>query len=590
MPARPGDDATRRARSEGGGGERFAGPRRPPAPRAPAAGPSIPLAAEAVLALQRAAGNAAVSRLLVPGGRRAVARTRGKWGEVYGAFKRRPSTDDIAQNSILDAIKAYEAALGAGVVAREKDALGAIILACDRALRWGGRRGAEETAAIHDLAASARDQIRLMVGVDDPGALLAFIAANRTNRTALDGRLATEWAAARDPIQLHAFLGSHFATDVVVVAAVDAAHQALRGARGTGYVPQTIPQGAPYKNPQRTANTAADARYKAMMTNRLEAPYKNAIGKDFREGTFGWTFNYLIKEIETDKGIAHLKKVMTPDGEPYPLVTAEMTAVLAAMVVDAFIDFPADRQVALQNVMTKSPLHGKSTTHTVGFRGDQRPILTIRQHHGMKAKADVGPLQKQLGFDQPWSPWNDPAVRQRALYRVKSDDNDLYTVVSVAQEWVDATKFPLVEEPATRTWKDRVDGPTLSSCTVYVMALTAGFDTMGLQKARTTPKTSTNLQQGESSSYGGGEFAVKSIGFPDLLYSFEVERAHLGPQGNDGHRARVGKVVPVLNEDAIRAKLGEEGFRALTDFLADLPGKVEEYNPAGTAIPANMPF
>lgn len=161
-----------------------------------------------------------------------------------------------------------------------------------------------------------------------------------------------------------------------------------------------------------------------------------------------------------------------------------MYVILQYMLDRSFVDFGAT--IPLGDVMTKAPLRGADGL-AVGFRGDQRALVTIRRQGGSKAKSDVAPMRSTLGLDEDWNPLSSPANADKRWYRALGNrDNDLYTVVSVAQDWVDATKFPLVEEPRTKK-RRHPSGFWQSSCTLYVVAVKEGSPTPA--GSRATPLT-----------------------------------------------------------------------------------------------------
>ncbi|MFK7887713.1 MAG: DUF4157 domain-containing protein [Gammaproteobacteria bacterium] len=296
---------------------------------------------------------------------------------------------------------------------------------------------------------------------------------------------------------------------------------------------------------------------------------------------FGYWFNnfYLLVRKNSDistNGVAFCKRAFTPAGKPRAMSHAQMKQLLDDMMGQYMERFD-DASPMGPMMATAAPPRpdlplgqrgaflSNDAQSGVAFRGDSRPLRQIQEQGGQTSKADVPVLREQYGMDKAWHPMSDPAVSNAAYYRKGMNDNDLFTVVSIAVSFLDATKFPLIEEMKDHETYHDAGGALCSDVTVYVLYVSDGFDTFAKQRR-------------DEATYGKGEFATRHVPFDQHLAAIRVRRRHKGATGNDGHVATIANITP-LNEARGRALLEDSGYQRLTGWLEQLEAQAHDYTP-----------
>jgi hypothetical protein len=205
--------------------------------------------------------------------------------------------------------------------------------------------------------------------------------------------------------------------------------------------------------------------------------------KDFKKFE-GW-FNYFYAECSEPKQQEFYKECMNPDGTQKgdfastdPAKQNDARRKLLIRMLDAgFVAYDADyygtSDDLLKPIIKGTPL----TSLKVGFRGELRPPVMVKLHDGCRSKATVDAVRKTMGMNEPWHPFTNPFIRNRAYYRNGSvnQDNCLFTAVSVATNFETASKFPLMQDL-------NLDNPdALGTATVMAKGMSSRVKAMAMQ-------------------------------------------------------------------------------------------------------------
>lgn len=182
----------------------------------------------------------------------------------------------------------------------------------------------------------------------------------------------------------------------------------------------------------------------------------------------------------------------------------------------------------------------------LAFRGDSRDYKSISASGGFKPKVDarVRGVRTFTAYDQPWHPFaGTNALTVPRLFRIVQNDAELDTVVAVAPNFGDSTKFPLLHEmQAKQRASARAKGsgarprhpliedvpdPWVTPTQVYLVMVSQGLDTAAVQRALF----------GAESVYGQGEKAVLEVPADEILAVMDIERWHFGEHADQGHAA-----------------------------------------------------
>jgi len=118
-------------------------------------------------------------------------------------------------------------------------------------------------------------------------------------------------------------------------------------------------------------------------------------------------------------------------------------------------------------------------------------------------------------------------AKAAGYFRRGDTDNDLTTIISVTPNFVDATKFPFIEEymEGTSVVQDGADQCRRSVTHVYLVLVEEGFDTKAAQGSNAFP-----------------EIATRTVPMHNVVAVYNIERLHFGsttPKANDGHKAKL---------------------------------------------------
>jgi len=179
------------------------------------------------------------------------------------------------------------------------------------------------------------------------------------------------------------------------------------------------------------------------------------------------------------------------------------------------------------------------------WRSESRTIDRIIAQGGTTRQCDVKALADDMNISKPWHPFSDPATANYMWYRAGQNDNDYYTVISVATTFETALGFPKIDEarvygfpkkPLEQWTKDEVQ---MHRANLAVVTLTSG-DRRVMLATRTTAYMCVICGRIIDTKAAGGGFPEKGVmGIPlDQIFAYvPITRIHHGPQPEDGFTA-----------------------------------------------------
>lgn len=185
-------------------------------------------------------------------------------------------------------------------------------------------------------------------------------------------------------------------------------------------------------------------------------------------------------------------------------------------------------------------------TIPVYWRSETRPLSMILSQNGTKRQVDVDTIARDLGMTADWHPFSKPEINKFMWYRLGNADNDYYTVISVATDFLTACGFPKIDERRVyffppsdpsewgkddaRRFRNNlgvamVNGQrrvvVITRTTAYMLVhYGCMLDTQGAAKT----------QKKESFA----EMGVEHIPLENIFGVFPLRRVHHGPQPGDG--------------------------------------------------------
>jgi hypothetical protein len=227
----------------------------------------------------------------------------------------------------------------------------------------------------------------------------------------------------------------------------------------------------------------------------------------------------------------------------------------------------------------------------------------VQLHNGCKSRALVEPLKKAMGMNELWHPFSDPGAASKAYFRKGfNKDNCLFTTVSVATDFMTASKFPLLAD----LMKDEPDA--VGTATVIAKGLVSNVKSMAAKfggqilstkgvvpkggVAYPEPKPSTKGEvrllkcvrmnvylfrvdqmwntEAKQSSLGAKEFperAAAEIPWANFIARVRCDRIQFGEDSNDGHQLIVQGYDFLHPVDYLKQRLGVLGFNQIDAFL-----------------------
>lgn len=256
-----------------------------------------------------------------------------------------------------------------------------------------------------------------------------------------------------------------------------------------------------------------------------------------------WWFNYFWEECTSQQRDSYYRQLFEPNGDEKRQSDWDKREILTAMLKDGFEEFSQIGNYLRTEDIAFPVIRG--TDLHVGYRGDSRVPREVEVQRGTIAKVRVPALRQLMHMRELWNPFSDPAMKGKVYFRKGNKDNCLQTVVSVAVEFNDATKFPLFQEMAQSKIGTAVvevgflqaDGVTerpgppvpkilkASRTNLYVLKTGDVYDTQKRQQDTWAP---TFLERG-----------VGEIPWSRHLARIRVDRIHYGDDANKGHLAIV---------------------------------------------------
>ena len=298
------------------------------------------------------------------------------------------------------------------------------------------------------------------------------------------------------------------------------------------------------------------------------------------EYSFEWWFNYFYNECHPPTRELVYRAWLNPDGTLHDPNRSndDKRQVLKSMLDDGFVSYsmlPAQYEGHDDVILPQ--VNGVK----VLFRGDNRPPFLVKDQHGTYARARVPALRLSENMNSAWHPYS-TILPITMYFRRGQQDACLQTVVSVAPQFRDATKFPPVNEMKAadrRTASVELAGPTVAAgpmagrqlrpighsvlaraeqfggtnlhvtdliatrTYVYVVQVDSAFDTQRVQSDITRsgpPIHGITLINGaplfeNAQPSGFRERAVGEIPWIHHLACFMVDRVHYADNFNAGH-------------------------------------------------------
>ena len=220
-------------------------------------------------------------------------------------------------------------------------------------------------------------------------------------------------------------------------------------------------------------------------------------------------------------------------------------------------------------------------TIPVYWRSETRPLKMILAQKGTKRQTDVDTIARDLGMTADWHPFSDPEINKHMWYRLGNADNDYYTVISVATDFLTACGFPKIDE--RRVYFFPAKDPSLwTKADARRFRSNLGVATVnGARKVVVITRTTAYMlvhygsmldTQGAAKTQGKESFAemgVEHIPLENIFGVFPMSRVHHGPEPGDGFtcfldQANCERINPDRQMDHFGSKLY---FRLLDIFL-----------------------
>lgn len=318
----------------------------------------------------------------------------------------------------------------------------------------------------------------------------------------------------------------------------------------------------------------------------------------------GW-FNYLFADCTNADRKKYYELVLTPEGAlkpPYNDASnhAVRKKVLTEMLKAGFEEYTGAKFFGSGDDLLK-PLKGTVDGIRVGFRGELRPPAMVQLHNGCKSRALVEPLKASMGMNEPWHPFSEPGASSKAYFRKGfNKDNCLFTTVSVATDFMTASKFPLLADLR----KDEPDA--IGTATVIAKGLTSSVKAMAakmeaqisgikgikvqspLQAPGPSVKGEVRLlhcvrmnvyifrvdklwnTEAKQSSLNAPQFperAASEIPFSNFIARVRCDRIQFGEDSNDGHQLIIQGYDLLHTPTFLKKRLGDIGFSQIEAFL-----------------------
>lgn len=269
-----------------------------------------------------------------------------------------------------------------------------------------------------------------------------------------------------------------------------------------------------------------------------------------------WVY-YMLHQIRSVERKKHfLERIFEPDESRTVRSTLDTDEkkrkILNEIFQEGFVSYEElakqkNKELVKPGAQLANSIQGE-TTFGYGFRGDNRDPATMMAAGGFTTKADARnvPFRESMGLNADWNPFKfqtelpgQNLAKNAGYFRKGDEDNDLTTIISVTPNFIDATKFPFIQEYKQGSMMVDVGGGIQrrqSKTYVYLVLVEQGFDTKTAQGGNAFP-----------------EIATRTVPWSNIAAVYEIKRLHCGEDANDGHEA---SLLSFQVLDGARARYG----------------------------------
>jgi len=230
---------------------------------------------------------------------------------------------------------------------------------------------------------------------------------------------------------------------------------------------------------------------------------------------------------------------------------AELCAYLETMLYVGFEWYSAKgSSEGIENQVRYLKNRGKDITYEIRWRAEKSRDVQTLIKQGFLAQALVPVLRDSMNLSASWNPFSKRSVNSKMWFRGHQEDNEWYTVVSVATNWRAALTFPKVEQsPELQFLKGRrpEDCKWDHAANVALVEFQGGTEEYRMiSYSRValllvdTMYFDTQARQGKDQHDGASAFpeqAVSKVGSKSIMGVAEFIRVHHGPEDKDGFSA-----------------------------------------------------
>lgn len=221
-------------------------------------------------------------------------------------------------------------------------------------------------------------------------------------------------------------------------------------------------------------------------------------------------------------------------------------------------------------------------TIPVYWRAETRPLKMILAQNGTKRQVDVDTIARDLGMNADWHPFSNPEINKYMWYRLGNADNDYYTVISVATDFLTACGFPKIDERRVYFFP-AADPSQWTKADARRFRANLGVATVnGTRKVMVITRTTAYMlvhygcmldTQGAAKTQGKESFAemgVEHIPLENIFGVFPMLRVHHGPDPGDGITCFLDSMsCERINPDRQMDHFGPKLYFRLLDIFLD---------------------
>jgi hypothetical protein len=189
-----------------------------------------------------------------------------------------------------------------------------------------------------------------------------------------------------------------------------------------------------------------------------------------------------------------------------------------------------------------SPTPAQTRPHFLFFyRGDSRDPVTIARDKGAACRADLAKWRNDAHVEEPWHPWKDVAKRGKMWVRLGDNDNDYFTVNSIAMHFHISCAYPMLRmNEINREFKGHIT--QWSDDQRWQLRNSGRADFCLIKNRRTdqedltvcdstrvfvcTFKRSQLLSPTSGTGNDYPEMGMRSVGVEQIIAYFEIDRYH----------------------------------------------------------------